>query len=63
MCGPWVLPSGDEFTHTQSEASPIEPWAQTLSLNTLGVNTVIAHLRYVVDSQIPPRVKGVTYNL
>ena len=54
MCGPWVLPSGDEFTHTQIEASPIEPWAQTLSLNTLGVNTVIAHLRYVVDSQIPP---------
>jgi len=45
MCGPWILPAGDEFTHTASEASPIRPWNQTLSLNTLGVNTVIAHLR------------------
>ncbi|XP_033118630.1 uncharacterized protein LOC117118219 [Anneissia japonica] len=47
ICGPWIPPNGEIFTHTQEEvgnlASPV--WTTDVALLTPGLTSIIAHIR------------------
>ncbi|KAJ8040089.1 Atrial natriuretic peptide receptor 2 [Holothuria leucospilota] len=47
VCGPWVPPNGDIFTHTQSEVDNLNHthWTTQVALVPTGVTSIIAHIR------------------
>lgn len=45
MCGPWIQPKGQVFTHTPSLASNITRWTTDVLLGNQGTNIIIAHIR------------------
>lgn len=47
ICGPWVPPSGDIFTHTESNVDSLNhtDWTTPLALVPDGVTSIIAHIR------------------
>uniref|UniRef100_A0ABM0MNR0 Atrial natriuretic peptide receptor 2-like n=1 Tax=Saccoglossus kowalevskii TaxID=10224 RepID=A0ABM0MNR0_SACKO len=48
ICGPWVPPDGDIFTHTGSLVSPLEDsldWWTEVRLIPSGTTSIIAHIR------------------
>ncbi|XP_072021460.1 atrial natriuretic peptide receptor 2-like isoform X2 [Amphiura filiformis] len=47
ICGPWVPPDGDIFTHTQSQvgSSSQTEWFTTVALVPTGVTSIIVHVR------------------
>ncbi|XP_070562351.1 uncharacterized protein [Ptychodera flava] len=48
ICGPWVPPDGDIFTHTASLVSPLDDkldWVTEVRLIPAGTTSIIAHIR------------------
>ncbi|PIK56015.1 putative atrial natriuretic peptide receptor 1-like, partial [Apostichopus japonicus] len=47
ICGPWIPPNGDIFTHTQSEVDSLNRtnWRTEVALVPVGLTSIIAHIR------------------
>ncbi|XP_072172887.1 atrial natriuretic peptide receptor 1-like [Diadema setosum] len=47
VCGPWVPPNGDIFTHTESEVDSLNhsEWETAVALVPPGLTSIIAHIR------------------
>ncbi|XP_022105492.1 atrial natriuretic peptide receptor 2-like isoform X2 [Acanthaster planci] len=47
ICGPWVPPDGDIFTHTESQVDSLNhtDWSTAVALVPVGVTSIIAHIR------------------